>query len=166
MTQLRTLKQLVQVLFALSLFVMFFLVPLILLSIVMPESIPFEIDGEMAKDISLISKMVLFIAMGGIGCFIYTLYIFKQNLILFEKKKVFDAAVITNFRKMGRIIYLGGIWFVIGTIVFRLTRGTLSIELGFIAKMIFIFALGLFFEVLAGVFQWAKNIKEENDLTV
>jgi hypothetical protein len=166
MIQLRSLKQLVQILFALSLLIMFFLVPLILLSIVMPESIPFKIDGEMAKDISMTSKIVMFIGIGAIGCFIYALYIFKQNLILFEKKKVFATDVITNFRKMGRIIYLGGIWLTIGAIVFRLTRGTLSIELGFILQMIFIFALGLFFEVLSGVFQWAKDLKEENDLTV
>lgn len=166
MTQLRTLKQLVQVLFALSLFTMFFVVPFILMSIVMPESIPFKIDGEMAKDISLTSKLVLFIVIGGFACFIYALYIFKKNLVLFEKKKVFDADVITNFRKIGRIIYIGGVLLTIGSVLFRLTRGEAGIDLDFIIDLIFIFALGLFFEVLAGVFQWAKNIKEENDLTV
>ena len=166
MIQLRSLKQLVQILFAASLFIMFFLVPFMLISIVMPESIPFKIDGEMAKDVSLASKLVVFIAIGGIGCFIYALYIFKKNLILFGKKKVFDIAVITNFRKMGRIIYIGGILFIAGAILFRLTRGMLAIDLGFILQMIFIFAMGLFFDVLAGVFQWAKNLKEENDLTV
>lgn len=166
MIQLRSLKQLVQILFALSLLIMFFLVPFMLLSIVMPESIPFKIDDEMAKDLPLVSKLVAFIAIAGIGCFIYALYVFKQNLILFEKKRVFDAAVITNFRKMGRFIYIGGLLCIAGAIVFRLTRGTLSIELGSVAQMIFIFALGLFFEVLSGVFQWAKNLKEENDLTV
>lgn len=166
MIQLRSLKQLVQILFALSLLLLFFFVPFMLISIVMPESIPFKIDGEMAKDISLISKLVVFVTIGGISCFIYALYVFKQNLILFEKKRVFDAAVITNFRKMGRFIYIGGLLYITGAIVFRLTRGTLSIELGFVAQMIFIFALGLFFEVLSGVFQWAKSLKEENDLTV
>jgi len=166
MTQLRTLKQLVQVLFAISLFTMFFVVPFILISIIMPESIPFKIDGEMAKDMSLTSKLILFIIIGGFACFLYALHIFKQNLILFQKKKVFDAAVITNFRKIGRIIYIGGVLLTVGSVLFRLTRGEASIDLDFIIDLIFIFSLGLFFEVLAGVFQWAKNIKEENDLTV
>lgn len=166
MIQLRSLKQLVQILFALSLFVLFFLIPFMLISIVMPESIPFKIDGEMAKDVSLLSKLVVFIAIGGVGCFIYALHIFKQNLVLFEKKRVFDPAVIANFKKMRRFIYLGGLLYIAGAIAFRLTRGELSIELGFIAQMLFIFALGLFFEILAGVFQTAKKLKEENDLTV
>lgn len=166
MTQLRTLKQLVQILFVLSLFAMFFTVPFILLSIVMPESIPFKIDGEMAKDISTASKIVAFIVIGGVACFLYALYIFKQNLILFEKKRVFDAGVVTNFKKMGRFIYLGGVLFVGGAILFRMTKGMVSIDLNFILEAIFIFAMGLFFEVLAGAFQWAKKLKEENDLTV
>lgn len=166
MTQLRTLKLLVQILFALSLIVMFFLIPFMVLSIVMPESIPFKIDGEMAKDIPLVSKLFVLVAIGGIGCFIYALHIFKQNLTLFEKKRVFDFAVIVNFKKTGRMIYIGALLYALGAMLFRLTRGTISIDFPFIAQMIFIFALGLFFEVLSGVFQWAKNLKEENDLTV
>lgn len=166
MTQLRTLKQLVQILFALSMLAMFFTVPFILLSIVMPDSIPFKIDGEMAKDISTASKIVAFIVIGGIACFLYALYIFKQNLILFEKKRVFDVAVVANFRKVGRFIYLGGILVTVGSIAYRMTRGEVSIDLNFILEVLFIFAMGLFFEVLAGAFQWAKNIKEENDLNV
>lgn len=166
MTQLRTLKQLVQVLFALCIFTMFFTVPFILISIVMPESIPFKINGEMAKDIPTVSKIVTLVVIGGIACFIYALYTFKQNLALFEKKRVFDIAVVTNFRKMGRIIYLGSILVTVGSVAYRITRGEVSIDLGFILEIVFIFAMGLFFEVLAGVFEWAKKLKEENDLTV
>ncbi|RDI08593.1 DUF2975 domain-containing protein [Flavobacterium sp. AG291] len=166
MTQLRTLKLLVQILFALSLILMFFLIPFMLLSIVTPESIPFKINGEMAKDISVASKLTLFIVVAGFASFLYALYIFKQILILFEKKKVFDTSVITNFKKIGRIIYGGGVLLIIGSVSFRLTQGEAAMDLDFIIDLIFIFALGLFFEVLSGVFQWAKNLKEENDLTV
>lgn len=166
MKQLPILKTLVQVLFVLSLIVMFFAVPFLLITIVMPASVPFVIDGEKATDLPLISKLLTFLILGGAAMFIYALYIFKQTLVLFEKKRVFDASVIKNFQQIGRCVYAGYILYAVGVMSFRLTRGTLSIDMDFIIDSIFTIAIGLFFFVLAEVFLMAKNIKEENDLTV
>jgi len=166
MKQLPILKTLVQVLFVLSLLVMFFAVPFLLITIVMPGSVPFTIDGEKAVNLPLVSKLFAFLILGGAALFIYALYIFKQTLVLFEKRRVFDPAVIKNFQQIGRCIYGGYLLYAIGAMSFRLSRGTLSIDIDFIINAVFIIAIGMFFFVLAEIFLIAKTLKEENDLTV
>lgn len=166
MKQLPILKTLVQIMFVLSLLIMFFAVPFLLITIVMPESVPFTVDGEKAANLPLISKLLAFLILGAAALFIYALYIFKQTLVFFEKKKVFDAAVIKNFRLIGKSIYGGYLLYAIGAISYKLSRNTLEITTDFIIGSIFTISIGLFFNVLAEVFLVTKNLKEENNLTV
>ncbi|MDV6167545.1 DUF2975 domain-containing protein [Flavobacterium sp. DG1-102-2] len=166
MKQLSLLKDLTQILFVLSLIVMFFLVPLWLLTFVMPETIPFKINGETAANLPTTAKLLAGLLIGGISLFIYALYIFKETLGLFRKKRIFSPDVIKNFRLTGRSILVGFVLIAGGSMLLSISRNTLSIDFNFIAESIFVICLGLFFFVLAEVFQMAKNIKEENDLTV
>jgi len=166
MKQLSLLKDLSQILFVLSLLSMFFLVPFWLLTFVMPQTIPFKINGETVTNIPLTTKLLGGIIIGGIAFFIYALYIFKETLVLFRKKKIFDLVVIKNFKLIGRCISAGFVLSAGGSMLLSLSRNYISIDFNFIIESIFIICLGLFFFVLGEVFQMAKNIKEENDLTV
>ena len=98
MKQLSLLKNLTQILFAFSLLAMFFLVPFWVLTFVIPQTIPFKINGETVANIPLTTKLFGGIIIGGIAFFIYALYIFKETLVLFRKKKIFDPNVIKNFK--------------------------------------------------------------------
>jgi len=166
MKQLPILKTLVQVLFVFSLLAMFFAVPFLLITIVMPDSVPFTIYEQKAVELPLISKLIAFIIVGAVALYIYALYIFKQTLVLFEKKRVFDPAVIKNFQLIGRNIFGGYLLYAIGSMAFKLSLNTLEINTDFIVDSIITIAIGLFFFVLSEVFQMAKTLKEENDLTV
>jgi uncharacterized membrane protein len=145
---------------------MFFLVPFWVLSFMGPHTIPFKVNGEMVAATPIISKAFAGLIVAGIAFFIYALYIFKQTLDLFLKKRIFSPDVIKNFRLIGRSILTGYLLSGGGSMLYSLSRNTVSIDFNFIAQSIFIICLGLFFFVLGEVFQTAKNIKEENDLTV
>lgn len=166
MKRLIILHALVQILFALALFIMFFLVPFWVLSFTYPHTIPFRVNGEMVAATPIIAKAFAGLMIAGIAFFIYALYIFKQTLDLFLKKRIFNPDVIKNFRLIGRSIILGYILSGGGSILYNLSRNEASIDFNFIAGSIFIICLGLFFFVLSEVFQTAKDIKEKNDLTV
>src|SRR4051812_3712455 len=98
MKKLVLLHTLIQILFALSLLVMFFLVPFWVLSFMSPHTIPFKVNGEMVAATPIISKAFAGLIVAGIAFFIYALYIFKQTLDLFLKKRIFSPDVIKNFR--------------------------------------------------------------------
>ena len=166
MKRLIILHALVQILFSLSLLLMFFLVPFWVLSFTYPHTIPFKVNGEMVAATPIIAKAFAGLMIVGIAFFIYALYIFKQILDLFLKKRIFNPDVIKNFRLIGRSILLGYIFSGGGSILYNLSRNESSIDFNFIAGSIFIICLGLFFFVLSEVFQTAKNIKEENELTI
>jgi hypothetical protein len=167
MRKLPLLKSFASILFALSMIVLFFAVPFIILWLFMPERVPFKLDGEPMTTVTAELVILLISLVIGLGFFAYALYLFKTNLGLFEKKKIFDATVIKNFAQMGKAILLGYLFCAVPVTLYKiLAKNATEIDFEFILDSLFIAGLGLFFIVLSEVFQMAKNIKEENDLTV
>jgi hypothetical protein len=167
MRKLPLLKSFASILFALSMIVLFFAVPFIILWLFMPERVPFKLDGEPMTTVTAELVILLISLVIGLGFFAYALYLFKTNLGLFEKKKIFDATVIKNFAQMGKAILLGYLFCAVPVTLYKiLAKNATEIDFEFIIDSLFIAGLGLFFIVLSEVFQMAKNIKEENDLTV
>lgn len=167
MSKLPLLKSFASILFALSMIVLFFAVPFIILWLFMPERVPFKLDGEPMTTVTAELVIVLISLVIGLGFFAYALYLFKTNLGLFEKKKIFDATVIKNFAQMGKAILLGYLFCAVPVTLYKiLAKNATEIDFEFIIDSLFIVGLGLFFIVLSEVFQMAKNIKEENNLTV
>lgn len=166
MSKLPLLKSFASILFALSMIVLFFAVPFIILWLFMPERVPFKLDGEPMTTVTAELVIVLISLVIGLGFFAYALYLFKTNLGLFEKKKIFDATVIKNFAQMGKAILLGYLFCAVSVTLYKiLAKNATEIDFEFIIDSLFIVGLGLFFIVLSEVFQMAKNIKEENNLT-
>lgn len=166
MSKLPLLKSFASILFALSMIVLFFAVPFIILWLFMPERVPFKLDGEPMTTVTAELVIVLISLVIGLVFFAYALYLFKTNLGLFEKKKIFDATVIKNFAQMGKAILLGYLFCAVPVTLYKiLAKNATEIDFEFIIDSLFIVGLGLFFIVLSEVFQMAKNIKEENNLT-
>lgn len=167
MSKLPLLKTFASILFALSMIVLFFAVPFIILWLFMPERVPFKLDGEPMTTVTAELVILLISLVIGLGFFTYALYLFKTNLGLFEKKKIFDVTVIKNFAQIGKAILLGYLFCAMPITLYKiLAKNATEIDFEFIIDSLFIAGLGLFFIVLSEVFQMAKNIKEENDLTV
>ena len=170
MKRLPILKTLTDILFVLSVIIIFFTVPFTLILAVMPQMIPFQLLGVAPTDIPTGEVIVLFITIPGLVLYTYALYLFRKTLTLFKDYKFFDDQVIINFDRIGKAIITG---FFITTIpIYLYTMFTETVfllkndESWFTGDTLFTLVLGLFFIVLSEVFRSAKTMQEENDLTV
>ncbi|MXN92783.1 DUF2975 domain-containing protein [Flavobacterium sp. Sd200] len=168
MKRIALLKTLTVILFVICIVTMFFTVPFILVLAVMPGQIPFKINGHAADTLGIETILCMLAAVVGFAFFIYALHLFKKTLELFEKKKMFHADVVKYLDQTGKAILIGytitaATTFIYNTLVENNLE--LNVALGFDSSF-FIVGLGLFFLVLSDVFLMAKNIKDENDLTL
>ncbi|KOS07285.1 hypothetical protein AM493_15495 [Flavobacterium akiainvivens] len=168
MKRLSLLKNIVSIFFVLCMVGLFFGLPLIIMLGLFPEKIPFPIDDRPATEAGLAEILLYLAEYVAMLCFVYALYLFKKTLVLFEKKRIFSVEVIALLNKTGKAIVAGCVIDAVSIIVFdAVVEGSFesSIE-NMLDSTLLILGLGLFFIVLGDVFAMAKQLKEENDLTV
>ena len=166
MKRLSTLKTITDILFVLAVIPAIFGLPFILMAAIMPERIPFKLNGDEFATINgaelIISLLVIYLSY---ALAVYALYLFKKVLESFKKKRFFDDVVILSFNQMGKTLLLSCIIGVLPFIYYSLTQKPIKINIGF-SDSLFTLGLGFFFIVLSDVFLMAKKQKEENDLTI
>ena len=133
------------------------------------------IDGSfglhrVAEDFDLISKgaklaLVTYILVGYAGI-IYIIYILRKLIISLNSGNLFTKFQCTGFNLVGQLI----IWLVILSAVVEFVMklifdSRLEVETNFPDFWLFL-ALGAFFIVLSQVFEKARLMREENDLTI
>ena len=112
------------------------------------------------------SKLLLAIKVASYLLILYAFHLFRNVLRSFQRIKIFDPIVISNFTRIGTLLILAGIVsFVISLIIRVYFKGTIGITFGFNNDIVLI-GLGLFFQILGEVFKIAKAAKEENELTI
>ncbi len=170
MRRLSLLKTVTDILFVFAMIGVIFTLPLILMVAVIPEQVPFTLNGDAE---SLKGKteweLIIFLLIIYIGYLflVYALYLFKKTLVLFQKRIIFDDAVIKNFDQIGKAILIGYFIALAPMIFFALTDNPVQLKVSFgLNESLLIAGLGLFFMVLSEVFLMAKNLKTENELTV
>jgi hypothetical protein len=87
----------------------------------------------------------------------------------FQKKEIFKAEVIQNFNLIGKLIISSSLISHSSLFIFTyINRDSVgfSIEFGSYDSFLISISLGLFFMVISEVFKIAKNIKDENELTI
>lgn len=123
------------------------------------------------------SKVTMYLLLFSIFIFyssyVYSIYLFKQNISSFIKFKLFTNQVIKNFKIMGGIYIVS---YVISSLSYPLFSQELKIEIGqddFLNFPLNGLVIGLFFLVLSKVFEIAKiqkeeniELKQENELTI
>lgn len=169
MEKLSVLRSWTKVLFVLSIIIMFFVPGVILVALVRPELVPFDFTVNGDKEFTISTAIVCLINVAGFALYLYSLYLFRKILHLFSKRRIFDNEVIVNFRKIGLYMWYGLFITTLPGPIYRLfTQKPITINLDFdvVSYILFTGSLALFFTVLSEVFQMAKNIKEENDLTI
>jgi hypothetical protein len=141
-------------------------VPFVIIMLFMPGEIPFDIKGSpaAATDLhTLLSVTALFV---GLPFFTYALYLFKKVLDLFGKNKIFNDDVIKYLSRIGKSIIIGYFIMALPYMIYgSFIDNELTVQLSPREAGLVIVA-GLFFMVLSEVFSIAKNIKQENDLTI
>ncbi len=168
MRKLSALRTITYIMFRLSLVIVVFMPAIVFMMIMMPKDVPFKFSGGLLENRDLweqaICSLMVYI---GFVFQVYALYLFDKTLDLFKKKIIFDDAVIKNFDQMGKAIVIGYFVMCAPVLFLTLTNSPIEINLDFMFNgSLLILGLGFFFMVLSEVFQKAKNLKEENELTV
>ena len=124
----------------------------------------YTIDYMDPLTVSLVVFQVLLKAL-----FAYLIYLFRNLIREFSKDEMYNQYQIDLIRKIGRLIIglsIGKalLGFLAGLILGDSAKVDLQVE--FLDSFWFTLALGLFFVYLSKIFENAKILKEENELTV
>ena len=167
MKKLALLKTITTIALIISVLVLIFSIPFILMTSFIPASIPFKINGVVAENLDTESVIFLLALVVGYAFYVYALYLFKKILELFEKKKIFHEDVIKNLDQTGKAILIGYLITVVAQFIYSMvTENRFEVELGVDLETMLVVCGGFFFMVLSEVFLMAKRLKDENDLTV
>lgn len=110
----------------------------------------------------------LLLVLGSTACVALALHTFKETLTLFEKRVFFDTRVIAQLLKTGKAFMgaaLANIAAEVVDMLFASDGPHIEVSISYGPTLLFA-GLGLLFMVLSDVFSNAKNLKDENDLTV
>lgn len=129
----------------------------------------FTIQGNKIETIDLGTSVLIIVGLIGYGFFIYAILKLKKLVGLFVEKKYFLDDSIQTLKTIGQcflastlIINLSLIFYNIFSVSNNeLKIGTLSPD-----SMLFSIVISLFFIILSYIFKEAKNLKEENELTI
>ncbi|NRT11774.1 DUF2975 domain-containing protein [Flavobacterium sp. 14A] len=131
---------------------------------------PYEIENIDLSIIDVNSKIVFSLITVSSFIFIYSIYLLRKVVFLFMENKIFDHQVILLLNKIGKSLILSTI--LKGTpilfikIIYLIKIGNTPVNLNYIGLNFPVIIIALFFMVLSEVFKIAKNLKDENELTV
>jgi hypothetical protein len=167
MKKLNFLKAIVDFVWIMALISIPFLVFFIGYLLVSKETfdIPIKMNGIEITVLDLNAKLALFFAAASYIVIIYSLFLFRKLLRLFQLKIIFDKTTIFYLNRIGRLFIISALLSGIPAFFFKLAEREIKIEIGS-DSLLYLISLGLFFMVLSEVFKIAKTMKEENELTV
>jgi hypothetical protein len=142
-----------------------FAIPFFIMAIVVPDKIPFHVNEKLVTDFAIEEYILLAFNILAVAFYAYALYLFKDVLNAFAKKRLFANEVISNLDQAGKAVLIGFAVYVVPEFLYTtIYESSFSISLSF--DSLFTPMVGLFLIVLSEVLLIAKNLKEENDLTV
>lgn len=131
--------------------------------------IPVKIKGQEISNADLFSKIVIIVNILSGLLFVYSVYLLRKIVTYFQKRDIFNADVIRYFGLIGKLIIASALISNIALFIFNAVKRNhlgLSLDFGGYDSFILSICLGLFFMVIGEVFKIAKNMKEENELTI
>ncbi|HEY0047445.1 MAG TPA: DUF2975 domain-containing protein [Flavobacterium sp.] len=170
MKNLTLLKALVDLFFffgVLAVGGMLIILPIYILN---PEmDLPIKIAGQTLGDRDPSTIIVVILGMAGALFFIYSIYRLRAVLALFIKHEIFSDNVSRHFTVIGQCIIASTFLTSVPMFFYNaIHRNKLGIEIngGGFDSFLMSTSLGLLFLVISEIFKKAKNMKEENELTV
>lgn len=131
------------------------------------------------KDLKIVnhnafSKTIVVINAICSGIFLYSIYLIRKVVILFQKREIFNFEVSRLLNAIGISIVASSVISNLSIMIYKFVeRGRsekgsfgLHIDFGGFDSFLIATSLGLFFMVTSTIFKIASTIKEENDLTV
>jgi hypothetical protein len=115
------------------------------------------------KIIGIWGKIALIISLANSALILYILFNFKILLENFLEKLIFEIETCMLLNRIGKLIIYSSFIDILSELILKLSKS----EIGFsFSSFLYGLSMGLFFLVLAEVFKMAKDLKEENELTI
>ena len=168
---LATLKIVLDFLFLLLIVVTIF--QIILIGIILAhteETFPFPVHPNFYEKIDIEAFVILLSNLLSRILFIYALFKFKQLISLFFKGIIYSIEQAKIISIIGKLIILAAVLNSIPLFIYehflQESPRTVTYNFGGVDSFWFLIAVGLFFMYLSQVFDNARIMKEENELTV
>ena len=131
--------------------------------------IPIKIKGQEIATNNLFSKIIVFVNVVGGFLFLYSIYLLRKVVGLFQKREIFNDQIVHLFNRIGQLVIASSLTSNISLFIYKFVekdQAGLSIDLGSYDSFLISISLGLFFIVIGAVFKIATRMKEENELTI
>lgn len=131
--------------------------------------IPIKIKGQEIVSKTLFSKTIVFANVVSGILFVYSIYLLRKAVGLFQKREIFNDEVVRLFNLIGQLIIASSLISHLSLFIYNVVEKnhiSFSLDLGSYDSFLISVSLGLFFMVISVIFKIAKNIKEENELTI
>lgn len=171
MKQPLLLKSILDICFILLVLAFFSAVGIFILTLAFGENFTLiELNGQALSEFTPVNIGLFTAELLIGGLILYTVYILRKLVRDFLKGKFFTTFQIATLNLVGQLIVVitltSGLTDFLGKILIE-SKATLRVGMDFsFGSFWFILALGLFFIYLSKIFENAKNLKEENELTV
>lgn len=131
--------------------------------------IPVKIKGQEITSQSIFSKAIVFINVFSGLVFLYSIYLLRKVVRLFQKREIFNAEVVRLFNLIGKLIVISSIMSSVSIFIYNMIERNhvgLSLDFGSYDSFLISVSIGLFFMVISEVFKIANKMKTENELTI
>ncbi|WP_338408184.1 DUF2975 domain-containing protein [uncultured Flavobacterium sp.] len=131
--------------------------------------IPIKIKGQEITTYTFLSKTIVFVNVVGSYLFLYSIYLLRKVVGLFQKREIFNEEVVRSFSLIGQLIIISSLISNVSLFIYKIVeKGQvyLTLDLGSYDSFLISISLGLFFMVISTIFKIATNLKKENDLTI
>ena len=131
--------------------------------------IPVTIKGQEIVLNNTLSKVIVIINLIGGIIFLYSIYLLRKVVGLFQKREIFNEHVIQLFNLIGKLIIASSLISHVSLFVYKIIKRPhlkLTLDIGGYDSFLISISLGLLFMVVSVVFKIATTLKEENELTI
>ena len=125
-----------------------------------------KLNGEPFVPKTNFSKIIMIFGLLCEMMYVYSFYLLRKVVILFQNKRIFDTEVIKLFNQIGVLLIALAIISKTLILVLNIVEKDIKLKLDTQDSFFISIILGLFFIVISAIFKSAKEYKEENELTI
>ena len=131
--------------------------------------IPIKIKGQEISSFTFFSKVIVFVNLVSGLLFLYSIYLLRKVVALFQNKEIFNSEVVRMFNLIGKLIIVSSVMSSSSLFTYNVVEKShfgLSIDFGSYDSFLISLSIGLFFMVISEIFKIAATLKNENELTI
>lgn len=120
-----------------------------------------KIKGQEISSQTIFSKAIVVVNIVSSLLFLYSIYLLRKVVVLFQKRDIFNGEVVLHFNLIGNLIVISSIISSFSIFLYNTMERNhlgLSLDFGSYDSFLISVSLGLFFMVISEVFKVAKTI--------